>query len=176
MGVGDTPARRVEPTPEVFGLSRKVDYAVVALARLVLLEAGPAAEADSVSARELAEADDLPAALLSSLLKRLQRAGIVRSQRGAHGGYVLAHQPEQIRLGDVIRAVDDLQPVRLTMCCGGGSGESAEQCQIMARCPITRPMQRLNGRMSAFLDEMTLADLLPGKQPQTTAASGRMTQ
>lgn len=143
----------------MFGLSRKTDYAVMALARLAACRReDPSAV---LSARELAKADGLPAALLGGLLKELQRAGILTSRRGVRGGYALAADPEQIRLGDVIRAVEGPQLVQLVVCCGkDGEVSQVDGCRIITRCPISRAMRRLNRQLGRFLEQMTLAELL----------------
>src|SRR5207344_3168363 len=57
-----------------------------------------------VTGRDLAERERLPGDYVEQILLRLRRAGIVRSTRGAHGGYALARSPEDISIRDVIEA------------------------------------------------------------------------
>lgn len=151
-----------------FGLSRKAEYAVVALAHLAhrrRLEEGPRV----MSARELAEAENLPLPVLSGLLKQLQRARLVASKRGVHGGYHLPVEPDQVRLASVIRAVEDGEPVHLARCCtpdtgrplaSGEAREAMEACQIACTCPIRHAIQNLDRQLSDFLEALTLAELM----------------
>ena len=69
-----------------FSLTRKSDYALLALSRLDL--EGP--DASPVSARHIADAYDLPLPIMMNVLKDLAGAGLVNSKRGATGGYYLS--------------------------------------------------------------------------------------
>jgi len=82
-------------------ISVKVDYAVRAMIQL-------AAEAteEPVKADTIARAQDIPLKFLLGILSDLKRAHLLRSQRGAEGGYWLARPAEDIALADVIRAID----------------------------------------------------------------------
>ena len=84
-------------------LSAKVDYACRAVLELALRYNGTAPVQLSAIARE----QKMPPNFLLQLLIRLKNAGVVKSARGVSGGYYLAKPPKEIRLSDVIRAVDD---------------------------------------------------------------------
>ena len=94
----------------MLSLSKKTDYALIALAYLgqVRGEHSPHAtsESDAVSARKIADKHSLPLPLLMNLLKDLVRARIVTSVRGATGGYRLAVDPADVSLLDVVQAID----------------------------------------------------------------------
>ncbi|MEX0654111.1 MAG: Rrf2 family transcriptional regulator [Phycisphaeraceae bacterium] len=163
-----------------FGLSRKTEYALLALTRLAqqreagaapgvtpgaLGVPGAAPGAPGVlSARDLAESEAVPLPVLSGLLKQLQRAGLVASRRGVRGGYHLSTAPDKVHLAAVIRAVEAGEPVRLTRCCGvDGQADEAEgdaSCRIACTCPIRHAIQALDRRLSGFLEQLTLADLM----------------
>jgi Rrf2 family protein len=82
-------------------VSAKSDYALRALIELALRENdGP------VSAEELGNAQDIPRGFLQSILADLRRAGVVRSQRGQAGGWLMARASREVSVADVIRAVD----------------------------------------------------------------------
>src|SRR5687767_2122656 len=84
----------------MFGLTRKTDYALIALAFL-------AERAERVwSAREIARAHDLPLALLMNLLKTLHQHGVLRSTRGAKGGYQIARDLSQMALYDLVSILE----------------------------------------------------------------------
>ena len=137
-------------------LTRKTDYALVALARLA--NADPD-RGSPVSARRIAEEYRLPLPLMMNLLKNLQQAGFVRSTRGARGGYYLADRPEQIRLASVIEAIEG--PLQLTVCCEDETeDEPCLSCALAPRCPITMAMQHVNSRIADFLSQISLRDLM----------------
>src|SRR6266576_5917499 len=81
-------------------VSAKADYAVRAALQLASAPDGP------VKGETIAEAQDIPLRFLENILAELRHAGLVQSQRGAEGGYLLARPPGEIALADVIRAVD----------------------------------------------------------------------
>jgi Rrf2 family protein len=84
----------------MFRLSKKADYGLIALKHL-------AQHTDvSVSAREIAREYRIPAELLAKIMQRLARKGLVVSQQGTHGGYVLGRDPSRISIVDVIEALD----------------------------------------------------------------------
>lgn len=141
----------------MLSLTRKCDYALVALVHLAHRRA---AGQPPVSARRIAEAFNLPLPLLMNILKELTRDRMIASTRGPMGGYVLAEDPEQIRLLAVVRAVDG--PPRITLCTDP-LPIMGQNCEIQGQCPLREPMQRLQERIQGFLAEVTLADLMGSK-------------
>jgi len=142
----------------MISLSRKADYALVALAYL-----GRAHQRgdNATSARRIVEQFDLPPALLMNILKDLARIKLVRSTRGTNGGYTLARDPAEISLLDIVIAVEGASP--LTPCaCDRDELPilGQESCRIAPHCPIRGPIQRLHRRLQQFLAEVTLADLI----------------
>src|ERR671912_1709941 len=83
-------------------VSTRGDYASRALLSLAL----HADESGPTSVRDIAERTALPQPYLEQILLALKGAGLVRSKRGVGGGYVLAREPAEIRLGDIVSAVD----------------------------------------------------------------------
>jgi Rrf2 family protein len=142
-----------------FSLTRKTDYALVALAALAQQEGR---HDNPLSAREIAERHQLPAALLMNLLKDLHRAGIVCSRRGAGGGYILCKDPAEIALLTIIEAIEG--PVSVAVCCDDAEPEPCTVCASEPACPIASPMQRFNELTHKFLQHVKLIDLI-GDQP-----------
>lgn len=140
----------------MFNLTRKTDYSLVALA---VLGQKWASDQQPVSARQIADEFELPLPLLMNLLKDLVHAKIVSSVRGAQGGYLLAVDPKQLSLMDVVVAIEG--PIRLTPCCveKDQSPAQSEDCRIAGACPIRQPIRRLHARIAGFLEQVTLADL-----------------
>ncbi|NBC10531.1 MAG: Rrf2 family transcriptional regulator [Planctomycetes bacterium] len=139
----------------MLSLTRKTDYALVALA---LLGRRRAAGEGPVSARLVAEEFGLPQPLLMNILKELAQAKIVTSTRGATGGYTLANEPDQITVLEVVTAIEG--PVRLAQCCDG-LPIAGQGCAVdAAHCPAKGAVRKLHQQIIRFFEEMTLQDLL----------------
>lgn len=145
-------------------ISKLTDYATVILAAL--------AESPAVllSAAGLAERIGIGVPTVSKLLKELQRAGLVRSARGAHGGYQLARPAAEISAAHIIDAVEG--PVALTECAGDHS-----QCDIEESCQVGRSWQRISIAIRRSLQEVRLTSLIADDDaapaPDLSAALGR---
>jgi Rrf2 family protein len=133
-------------------VSAKSDYAVRALLELAQAEEGP------VKGERLAQAQEIPLKFLENILIDLRHAGIVRSQRGAEGGYWLARGSDTISIGEVIRAVDGpLASVR---------GEAPEDLDYDgAAAHLQTVWIALRASLRKVVDEVTLADVVAGRLP-----------
>jgi Rrf2 family cysteine metabolism transcriptional repressor len=116
------------------------------------------------SLAEIATEEDLPRAYLEQLVMSLRDADLVRSTRGAHGGYELAREPDTIRMGEVLRALEG--PIA-PMICATDDPEHAVVCDRSARCTVNVLWVRVRDAVTGALDGMTLADLVPARQPTT---------
>src|SRR5437762_14282871 len=92
----------------MFRLSKKSDYGLIALKHLAQHNE------ESISAREIAAQYHIPAELLAKVLQRLVRKGLLVSQQGINGGYVLAKDPASISIVDVVEALEG--PISITPC------------------------------------------------------------
>ncbi len=126
-------------------ISRLTDYATVILASL----SGGSLE----SAADIADRTHIGLPTVSKLLKELQRAGLVRSVRGARGGYQLARPAASINAAEIIDAVEG--PVALTECAGG-----AGHCGIEATCLVGHGWQRISRAIRSALVEVSLDELV----------------
>jgi Rrf2 family protein len=128
-------------------LSKKADYALLAMRHL-------AAQADkgALSARELAEAYDIPPELLAKVLQKLVRGHLLASHQGIRGGYGLSRPPAAISVADVIQAVDG--PLTVTAC-----SDSDHTCDQYTKCNIRDPLWRIKDRIVAALAATSVADL-----------------
>lgn len=138
----------------MLSLTRKTDYALVALAAL----AEGASEDQPLSAARIARDRHLPAQVLMKVLKNLQHAGLIASTRGAHGGYYLTRGADRITLGAVIDATEGA--ARLTPCCVEDQADACLACQTLPRCTIRQGMRQINERLHALFEKITLGDLL----------------
>ena len=131
----------------MFRISRLTDYGIVVMAHLA-----ECLDDDSHNARELAEDTQLPAPVVSKILKSLTRAGLLVSQRGSKGGYSLARTPGEIPVVEMITALEG--PVGITECTIHPGA-----CAQESSCQVRDPWQRINGAVHAALETITLADL-----------------
>ena len=136
-------------------ISKLTDYGTVVLAQL-------ASDPHAVrSAAEVAAATGVALPTVSKLLKSLARAELVRSKRGASGGYQLARAPGDISAADVIDALEG--PVSITECSASDS-----HCDYESHCSVGNSWQRINIAIRQALDEVTLIDLLRVNSPVPT--------
>jgi Rrf2 family protein len=133
----------------VMQVSRKVDYALRAIIYLSLQKS-----ARAVPAKEIASRRRIPRKFLEKIIQDLIRADLVKSQRGAHGGYTLTRMPEQITFRDVIEAVEG--PISLNICVS-----ERHDCSVLSSCNMQQIWQEGQRRMLEYFADTTLADLNP---------------
>ena len=133
-------------------ISARADYAVRAAVELAAAGEGP------MKGEAIVQAQGIPLKFLENILGDLRHAGIVRSQRGADGGYWLARPADRISVADVIRAVEGpLASVRggpPEEVAYGGAAESLARVWIAVRASLRSVVERV-----------TLADVAAGRLP-----------
>lgn len=120
-----------------------------------------------VAARELADAEKLPADYVEQILLRLRRAGLVESVRGAKGGYLLARHPSTISVRDVMTASEH-QTFEVNC---ASHPVDAERCSPGSTCSIRPVWQALQQRVDDLLAGISLADLMK-EEPQVQELVG----
>ncbi len=142
-------------------ISAKADYAVRAA-----VELAAATDEKPVKAERIASAQDIPLNFLENILGELRHAGVVRSHRGAEGGFRLAKPAAEITIADIIRAVEGpLASVR------GGPPEETSYPGASEALPRVWIAVRANLRK--VVEHVTVADVASGKLP---AAIDRLAQ
>ena len=124
------------------------------------------------SLAEMAADEDLPRAYLEQLVMSLRDAGLVASTRGAHGGYELTRAPAEIRMSEVLRALEG--PIA-PMLCATDDPEHALVCDRSSRCTVNVLWVRVRDAISGALDSMTLADLAPQRPTGFDDLQGALT-
>ena len=132
-------------------LTSKGRYAVTAMIDLAL-HAG----INPVPLAEISERQNISLSYLEQLFSRLRRQKLVTSSRGPGGGYKLGQPPEQISVGMIIDAVDE--NVKATKC------DSTGGCNDGKRCLTHSLWDDLSARISDFLDNISLADLMANNE------------
>jgi FeS assembly SUF system regulator len=129
-------------------LSKKADYALMAMKHLAQKSSGAA----STSAREIAEQYDIPIELMAKVLQRLVRTGLLVSTQGTRGGYMLSRASHAISVADVIQAIDG--PFTVTAC-----STEKNDCEQYGKCSIRDPLWQIRERIVQALGTVTLAEM-----------------
>ena len=107
-----------------------------------------------LSLSEVARSQGISQAYLEQIAIDLRRAGLLHSKRGAQGGYYLAHAPEAMTAGDVIRALEgSILPIQCV------AEQKCTPCSLEDRCSARGIREQVRGRLIETLDSITLADL-----------------
>jgi len=131
-------------------LSTKGRYAMVALADLALQP-----DAALVSLGEISKRQDISLPYLEQLFVKLRRAGLVESVRGPGGGYRLAGRPSEIRVSDILAAVDETVSAMYT-----GAGASGALSGSQAQSLTNRLWEGLSAHVYVFLHQTRLSDVV----------------
>ena len=135
----------------MLSLTRKADYALVALADLA--RNSPAL----LSARAIAEKYRLPLPVLTNVLNGLTRCGLVVSTRGARGGYRLARPADRISVAEIVEAVEG--SIRFAACCPTDEVDDPSSCELVDVCPIHGPIQAVHQIICDVLNRVTLDEI-----------------
>jgi Rrf2 family transcriptional regulator, nitric oxide-sensitive transcriptional repressor len=144
---------------ENFLISQTAEYALRAVVHLAEHPMAPQ------TARQVAEATHVPLPYLSKVLQGLSRAGLVNSQRGLHGGFMLLRPSDEVSVYEVIQAVDPLPRIYR---CPLGIAEHGE-----ALCPLHRRLDEAMGTIEETFRNTTMAALIeePTESPMLHAAA-----
>ena len=132
-------------------LTRKGKYglkAMIALAKDRAHGGGPMLIGD------LAEKEAIPKKFLENILLALKHRGLVHSRKGPGGGYQLGREPEQISVGDIVRALDG--PLALVSCVSQTAYAPCEECVTEKDCAVRRIFQQVRDQTAKILDGTTL--------------------
>lgn len=110
-----------------------------------------------ITIKEISERQDVSVAYLEQILNTLRKAGLVKSVKGPGGGYMLSRDPDAISIGSILKELEG--PVAITSCLDPSMG-----CIRVEGCVTHLLWKALGENIEAFLDKMTLKDLLTGNQ------------
>src|SRR2546422_11585767 len=138
-------------------ISAKGEYAIKAMLDLSMREA-----AGLVSIQEIASRQSIPQRYLEQVLLQLKRGGLLTSKRGASGGYHLTKSPDDITVGEVLRAVEG--PTAPFESMRGGRRSASDLAELW---------EALSKAVSQVIDRMTFGELA-ARAAQRRAAAGAM--
>jgi len=138
-------------------LSKKAKYALKALEYLAEKQStGP------LRISEIADSQGFPQKFLEAILLELRKDGILRSKLGKSGGYMLNKDPNEIKLGHVIRLLDG--PIALVSCVSFKYYAPCEECDDEATCGLRQVCGEVREATNHILDHVSLADILQRKK------------
>lgn len=131
-------------------LTKKADYGLMAMKHLA-----EHAHEGACSAKDVAESYRIPPEALAKIMQRLAKAGLLHSQHGMNGGYVLARDAHEISAYEVIRAIDG--PLFITACI-----TVRGECGQTERCTIREPLRKVNQSIEEVLRRIKIAEMTEG--------------
>lgn len=130
-------------------LSTKGRYGVKAMLDLALHSSD-----DPTPLKEIANRQEISEPYLEQLVSSLRRAGLVKSVRGAQGGYLLARTPDNITVGDIIRTLEG------TMAPSDCVAEDTAGCEKADNCVTRVVWEKMRDSVNEVIDGITLQNMI----------------
>ena len=129
-------------------ISTKGRYALRLMLDLAVYDTG-----DPVSLKDVAKRQEISEKYLEQIISLLHKAGLVRSIRGAQGGYRLTRQPKEYTVGDILRQTEgSLAPAACI--------EDEKSCDRIESCVTIRIYEKINRAVNSVVDGITLEDMV----------------
>ncbi|MDI3256483.1 MAG: Rrf2 family transcriptional regulator [Kyrpidia sp.] len=145
-------------------LSNRTEYGLRALVTLAERSGG-----SPMSTRQIAEIEGIPEPFLDQIMVLLRRAGIVKSVRGVNGGFLLAHPPDQVSVGEVVRVLEG----SLVLIGCVGDDDEALWCERIPTCHTRKVWVKLSEGIAKALGSLTLAEVVESEEPEPAARAGQ---
>jgi Rrf2 family protein len=133
--------------------TKRADYGLMAIHYIAIHD-----DLGAVSVKRIVEEFGIPQELLAKILQRLAKQGLIVSQNGPKGGYVLSRRATEISIGEVVRALEG--PISIVSCL------EDSDCPQMERCSLRRPITKIQAAITQMLDTMSLAELTSEDVPE----------
>lgn len=117
-----------------------------------------------ISIKEISNRQGISFSYLEQILHRLGKAGVIESVRGPSGGYLLSRSPEQLTIGDIVRALEG--PIALSHCLE----PEAADCYQTDECVARMVWARVGAKIEEALDSITFGDLLQQQSVKSLSA------
>jgi Rrf2 family protein len=131
----------------VLRFSKRVDYGLMAIHYVAFHQ-----HHAPVNAKRIAEDLNIPAELLAKILQRLAKRKLIKSLNGPKGGYILARDPGEIKVGEVLQAIEG--PLGIVRCYPGLC------CPQLRTCTIRKPVWAIQASIARLLDTMSLEEMI----------------
>ena len=134
-------------------------------ARRLMVDLALSGQGQPISLKDVAQRQQLSDKYLEQIVTPLSRAGLVRSVRGAGGGYLLTRRPEEYTVGEILRPLEgDLAPVECAT--------DAQFCERSGQSVTVELWQQIHRAVSEVVDRTTLADLVARQREKQAAGNG----
>ena len=133
--------------------TKRADYGLMAIHYIAIHD-----DLGAVSVKRIVEEFGITQELLAKILQRLAKQGLIVSQNGPKGGYVLSRRATEISIGEVVRALEG--PISIVSCL------EDSDCPQMERCSLRRPITKIQAAITQMLDTMSLAELTSEDVPE----------
>jgi Rrf2 family protein len=130
-------------------LSKKVEYGLLAVKHIASQRGG-----DVLTAKEISARYQIPFELLSKILQKLAKEKIITSFQGVKGGYSLVSNPAELRISQIITAIEGPQ---VLMDC---ELKDSHLCEQFHNCTIRNPLQKIQVNINDVFDNMTLQEII----------------
>ncbi len=140
-------------------LSTKIRYGVRALCDMVANETDSPAQIKDISKRQT-----ISARYIEQIFQKLKKAGLIKSVRGRSGGYLLTQKPDEISVGDVIRAIER-KDIQLVACFGKNKG-AIKTCERFGNCAASKVWDEASKRLMDYFNTVTIKQICEGQTKQ----------
>lgn len=134
----------------MFHLSKKVEYALIALRHMASDVQGKI-----FTTKEISDKHKLSYELMAKIMQKLVKGNFITSYQGVNGGYVLTKNIANIKVSELINAVEGKASVKIVACESG----TPEDCSIHTTCTIKNPLAKLQNNINKVLDELTIKEM-----------------
>ena len=135
----------------MFQLSKKVEYALIAIRHMAVLGNGT-----MVTSKEIANRYNLPYDLLAKVMQTLARKGFISSYQGIRGGYIFRRDPRSVKVSDVINVIEGRPNLSIIQC----ESDTPENCIIHSTCTIKTPLVKLQSNINTVLNDMSIMEMM----------------
>src|SRR5690606_33789713 len=109
--------------------------------------------------KEICQATHIPFDATSRVMQQMAQKGILKSEHGSHGGYLIARDLSKVSYHDIAETI--LGPVEVVRCASGDGS-----CEFLPKCNVQTPLQNLNTRLVQFYQTVTVAELLNSSEKE----------
>lgn len=137
-------------------ISTKGRYALRTMMDLAMNDTG-----ENISIKAIAARQGISTKYLEQIISTLNKAGYVKSERGANGGYRLTKKPEEYTVGMILRLTEG--SLAITTC----TQDEQNLCERYGCCTTVKVWEKINKAISDVVDNITIADLVADEQSST---------
>ncbi len=143
-------------------LNTQIRYGVRALCDIVYHSSGSPAQVKDISERQ-----KISPRYIEQIFQRLKKGGVLRSVRGPSGGYFLTRKPEEITIGDVIRAIEG-KNIQLVACSDTKKAKK-KNCERYGKCVVSDVWEEASTRLMDYFDSVTINKICQEARTKGTA-------